>query len=171
MAANGSIYKADSGSLVPPLPEVGISTQAVHAGETRWKPYHALVDPIFQTSTYTFERMQEVIDYEEAHKQGQPVARFEYGRYGNPTVAAAEAGLAALEHAESAIQVASGMAAITYPLLHLLPAGSHVVMTDDSYRRTRQFCETYLARYNVGCTVVPLGDYAALEAAIRPETR
>jgi cystathionine gamma-synthase len=134
----------------------------VHAGEVRWKPYHALVDPIFQTSTYTFEKMAEVIEYEESHKQGQPIDRFEYGRYGNPTVAAAEARLAALEHAESAIQVASGMAAISYALLHLLPAGSHVVMTDDSYRRTRQFCETYLKRFNVDCTVVPFGDEEAL---------
>src|SRR5512133_3898118 len=171
MAANGSIYKADSGSLVPPLQEVGISTQSVHSGETRWKPYHALVDPIFQTSTYTFERMQEVIDYEESHKQGHPIDRYEYGRYGNPTVSAAEARLAALEHADGAILVASGMAAVTYPLLYLLPAGSHVIITDDSYRRTRQFCETYLKRFNVDCTVVPLGDYEALEAAIRPETR
>jgi cystathionine gamma-synthase len=152
-------------------PHSGISTQAVHAGEMRWKPYHALVDPVFQTSTYTFEKMQEVIDYEESHKQGKPIDRFEYGRYGNPTLAAAEARLAALEHADSAILVASGMAAVTYTLLHLLPSGSHVVITDDSYRRTRQFCETYLKRFQVDCTVVPLGDYEALEAAIRPETR
>ncbi len=171
MAANRSSVQSLSENEPLGSVEPGLSTQAVHSGETRWKPYHALVDPVFQTSTYTFERMQEVIDYEESHKQGQPIDRFEYGRYGNPTVAAAEARLAALEHAESAIQVASGMAAITYALLHLLPAGSHVVMTDDSYRRTRQFCETYLKRYNVDCTVVPLGDYEALEAAIRPETR
>lgn len=171
MAANGAAHPTGSGSLVPPTQQAGLSTQAVHSGETRWKPYHALVEPIFQTSTYTFERMQEVIDYEESHKQGHPIDRYEYGRYGNPTVAAAEARLAALEHAESAIQVASGMAAVTYTLLHLLPAGSHVVMTDDSYRRTRQFCETYLQRFSVECTVVPLGDYEALEAAIRPETK
>ena len=63
------------------------------------------------------------------------------------------------------------MAAITYTLLHLLPAGSHVIMTDDSYRRTRQFCEDYLKKINVTCTVVPFGDYDNLEAAIRPETR
>ncbi len=63
------------------------------------------------------------------------------------------------------------MAAVTFPLLHLLPAGSHVVITDDSYRRTRQFCEEHLRRFNVSCTVVPLGDYAVLEDAIRPETR
>jgi cystathionine gamma-synthase len=166
MAAKGS-----PGNQYALSPKSGLSTQAVHSGETRWKPYHALVDPIFQTSTYTFERMQEVIDYEESHKQGNPIDRFEYGRYGNPTTAAAEARLASLEHAESAILVASGMAAITFPLLHLLPSGSHVIITDDSYRRTRQFCETYLKRFNVSCTIVPLGDYDALEAAIRPETR
>ncbi len=171
MAVNGSNHKKNSANPVPPSQETGQSTQAVHAGETRWKPRHALIEPIFQTSTYTFEKMAEVIAYEESHEQGHLIDRFEYGRYGNPTVSAAEARLAALEHAESAIQVASGMAAVTYPLLHLLPAGSHIVMTNDSYRRTRQFCENYLKRFQVDCTVVPLEDYDALEAAIRPETR
>jgi cystathionine gamma-synthase len=171
MSANRPVNAAETDPQMKTEPTSGVSTQAVHSGEVRWKPYHALIEPIFQTSTYTFERMAEVVEYEESHKQGNPIDRFEYGRYGNPTVAAAEARLAALEHAEAAIQVASGMAAITYTLLHLLPSGSHVIMTDDSYRRTRQFCETYLPRFNVGCTVVPLGDEAALENAIRPETR
>jgi len=71
---------------------VGISTSAVHAGEIRPKSYHALVDPIFQTSTFTFEKMAEVIEYEESHVQGHPIDRFEYGRYGNPTIAAAVRG-------------------------------------------------------------------------------
>ncbi len=114
--------------------------------------------------------MEEVIEFEEAHGFGL-AERFEYGRYGNPTVAASEARLAALEKADGAIQVASGMAALTYTFLHLLPTGSHIVMTDDSYRRTRQFCENHLKRLGIGCSVVPLGDYAALEAAIRPETK
>jgi cystathionine gamma-synthase len=150
---------------------LGTSTRSVHAAESRHKPAHALVDPIFQTSTYTFESMDEVIAFEEAHAKGEHVDRFEYGRYGNPTVAAAEARLAALENGEDAIQVASGMAALTFTFLHLLPTGSHIVMTDDSYRRTRQFCENHLKRLGIGCSVVPLGDYAALEAAILPETK
>ena len=70
-----------------------------------------------------------------------------------------------------AVQVASGMAALAYTFLRFLPSGSHVVMTDDSYRRTRQLCEEHLKPFAVTCTVVPHGDYAALEAAIRPETR
>ncbi len=162
----------------PPLPAAagasafsGPSSRSVHSGEARIKPGHALVDPVFQTSTYTFDNMADVCTYQQAHVLGEEVEQFEYGRYGNPTVAAAEARLAALEGAESAIQVASGMGAITSTLLNLLPAGSHVIMTNDSYRRTRQFCETFLKRFRISCTVIPLGDYPALEAAIRPETR
>jgi cystathionine gamma-synthase len=156
--------------LQPVQPNAGPSTRSVHAGEQRHKPGDSLIEPLFQTSTYTFENMAEVIDFQESHVFGL-ADRFEYGRYGNPTVAASEARLAALEKAEGAIQVASGMAALTYTFLHLLPSGSHIVMTDDSYRRTRQFCENFLKRLGVACSVVPLGDYAALEAAIRPETR
>ncbi|MBP7693471.1 MAG: PLP-dependent transferase, partial [Anaerolineales bacterium] len=147
------------------------STRCVHARETRVKPQHALVEPIFQTSTYTFDNMADAVAYQEAHLHGQVAERFEYGRYGNPTTAAAEARLAALEGAETAVLVASGMAALTYTFLKLLPSGSHIVMTDDSYRRTRQFCEEWLKPFNVSCAVVPLGDFDALEAAIRPETR
>lgn len=146
-------------------------TRSVHAGEYRTKPGYALVDPIFQTSTYTFDNMAEMVAYQEAHNHGHVDERFEYGRYGNPTVAAAEARLASLEHAETAIQVASGMAALNFTFLSLLSAGNHIVMTDDSYRRTRQFVEEHLMKYGVECTVVPLGDFDALEAAIRPQTR
>jgi len=147
------------------------STASVHAGETRLKPQHALIDPIFQTSSYTFDNMADAVAFQEAHNQGHVDDRFEYGRYGNPTIAAAEERLAALEHAETAILVASGMAALAYTFLQYLPSGSHVVITDDSYRRTRQLVEDHLKKFNVTCTVVPLGDFDALEAAIRPETR
>src|SRR5690606_38851733 len=63
---------------------------------------------------------------------------------------------------------ASGMNAITSTLLAMLPAGSHIVLTDDCYRRTRQFIRTMLARLGVAHSVVPAGDLAALEAAIVP---
>jgi cystathionine gamma-synthase len=63
------------------------------------------------------------------------------------------------------------MAAVTATLLTLLSAGSHIVMTDDCYRRTRQFVKQFLNRYAVEATQVPVGDYEALEAAIRPTTR
>lgn len=148
----------------------GLSTRCVHAGATRSKPYHALVEPIVQTSTFMFDDTADVIAYQEARMKGTGT-RVEYGRYGNPTVEAAEKRLAGLEHADGSIMFSSGMTAVTTALLTLLPGGSHLVMTDDCYRRTRQFCREFLSRLGVTCTVVPMGDYDALEAAICPETR
>ncbi len=99
---------------------------------------------------------------------GEHLEREEYGRYGNPTVNAVEAKLALLDGGDDAVLYASGMAAVTSVLLASLPTGAHIVMTDDCYRRTRQFCQTYLRRLGIDTTVVPMGDYEALEAAIRP---
>jgi cystathionine gamma-synthase len=147
------------------------STNSVHAGEVRVKPLHALIEPIFQTSSYTFDNMADVVAYQDAHNKGHVHDQFEYGRYGNPTIAAVEERIAALEHAETAILVASGIAALAYTFLQYLPSGSHIIITDDSYRRTRQFVEDQLRKFNMTCTVVPLGDFDALESAIRPETR
>jgi cystathionine gamma-synthase len=148
-----------------------LSTRVVHAGEKRRKPYHALTTPIAQTSTYTFQNTQDLVDCMEAKLWGDPVEREEYGRYGNPTIAAAEAKLADLDGGEAACLFSSGMAAVTTTLLSLLSAGSHVILTDDCYRRTRQFVAKFLARFGVEATQVPMGDYEALEAAIRPNTR
>ena len=149
----------------------GPSTTAVHAGATRPNAHHALTPPVVQTATYTFENTADLCDFMDARMWGAAKGRTEYGRYGNPTVAAAEAKLAALEGAEAAVLYSSGMAAVTSTLLTLLQAGAHVVITDDSYRRTRQFCLNFLKKFGVDCTVVPMGDYEALEAAIRPTTR
>lgn len=158
-----------SAAHLPPQP--GPSTRAVHAGTTRSKPYHALIEPIVQTATYTFENSADVCAFQEAHKLGQANGRQEYGRYGNPTVAAAEARLAALEGAQGAIMFASGMAAETSVLLALLSSGDHLIITDDCYRRTRQFIQEFLPRFGVTFSVAAMGDYAALEAAIQPNTR
>jgi cystathionine gamma-synthase len=139
---------------------------SVHGGEPRPKPGHALATPILQTATYTFGNTQEVRD----HFDGK-IERVDYGRYGNPTQRVAEAKLAALEGAEDCLLFASGMAAVTTTLFAILSRGTHVVVTDDSYRRTRQFLNQTLQRYGIEVSTVPSGDYAALEEAIRPTTR
>ena len=144
----------------------GISTDAVHAGEPRAKPGNALATPIMQTATFTFASTQELRDHFE-HR----IEREEYGRYGNPTQRIAELKLAALEGAEDGLLFASGMAAMTTTLFAMLSRGAHVVVTDDSYRRTRQFLNQVLHRYGVEVSTVPAGDYQALEDAIRPTTR
>jgi cystathionine gamma-synthase len=144
----------------------GPSTRAVHGGETRPKPANALTEPIVQTATYTFASTAELAD----HFEGR-IEREEYGRYGNPTQRVAERKLAALEGAEEGLLFASGMAAITTTLFAMLSKGAHVVVTDDAYRRTRQFLLQILRRYGVEISVVPAGDYDRLEEAIRQTTR
>src|SRR5207245_4005517 len=147
------------------LPQ-GISTLAVHAGEPRPKFGNALATPIVQTATYTFTDTQELRDHFERR-----IEREEYGRYGNPTQRIAEEKLAALEGAGDCLLFASGMAAVTTTLYAVLSHGSHAVITDDSYRRTRQFLTQVLHRYGVEVSVAPAGDYQAIEEAIRPTTR
>ncbi len=146
-------------------------TRSVHAGAARSNPHHALIDPIYQTATYTFDDMNDVRQFHENHLHGQPDDRLEYGRYGNPTVAAAEQRVAQLEGAQAAVMFASGMAAISALMFGVLSASDHVILTDDCYRRTRQLVGQLLPRWGITCSVVPFGDYAALEAAIQPNTR
>ena len=138
----------------------------MHAGEPRPKPGHSLATPIIQTATFTFGNTQELKD----HFDGK-TERVEYGRYGNPTQRIAEMKLAALEGAEACLLFASGMAAMTTTLFAMLSRGTHVVVTDDSYRRTRQFLNQTLHKYGIEVSTVPAGDYDALEDAIRPTTR
>jgi cystathionine gamma-synthase len=147
-------------------PQLGPSTQAVHAGEPRTKDANAIVTPIIQSATYTFANTQEICD----HFEGR-IERDEYGRYGNPTQRVAECKLAALEGAEDGLLFASGMAAITTTLFAMLSRGAHVVVTDDAYRRTRQFLHQILRRYGVEVSTVPAGDYQRMEEAVRQTTR
>ena len=79
--------------------------------------------------------------------------------------------LAALEGGELALLFSSGMAAVTTTLLSFLSSGDHIILTDDCYRRTREFGINFLRRFGVESTVVAMGDYAGLEASIRPNTR
>jgi len=141
-------------------------TTAVHGGEKRPRPGNAITTPIFQTATYVFRDTAELVDYMSGNTE-----REEYGRYGNPTQRIAEEKCAALEGAEAGLGFASGMAAITTALFAVLSQGQHVIMTDDCYRRTRQFCRGMLGKFGVEVSIVETGDYDALEAAVTPRTR
>ncbi|MGB9669161.1 MAG: trans-sulfuration enzyme family protein [Anaerolineales bacterium] len=157
-----------------PLPFIpssnGNSTRSVHDGHSP-NPYHSITDPLVSTATYTFENTQELKQYMRQKFGGEPTQRSEYGRYGNPTISAAEKRLAALESAEDALLFASGMQAIATVLFHLLSRGDHLIITDNIYRKSRQFCTVTLPRYGIDCTVVPINNFEALEKAILPNTR
>ncbi|HWE24764.1 MAG TPA: aminotransferase class I/II-fold pyridoxal phosphate-dependent enzyme [Myxococcales bacterium] len=139
------------------------STLAVHGGEERRKAHDAVTTPIVCSATYAFGDTAEIVRYFEGDLE-----REEYGRYGNPTVRAAEKKIAALEGAEDCALFATGMAAVTTALFELLKSGDHLILTSDCYRRTRQFVRTFLSRFGVSHTLVEPGDIAALEDAVRP---
>ncbi len=147
-------------------PTPGDSTRAVHGGEREHQQSDALTTPIYQTSTFWFRNSEELRAYQEGR-----AARDEYGRYGNPTWRAVERKLCLLEGAEQAVLFASGMCAATTLFLALLPRGSHLVVTSDCYRRTRQFIEQFLTQQGVETTVIAPSDPKQLEQALRDETR
>jgi cystathionine gamma-synthase len=152
-------------------PKKGSGTRVIHDGvDRKKKTEHSMTMPIVQSATYTFSDTADLSEFMHGKVwSGTTNGREEYGRYGNPTVQAVENKLAQLEGGEDAVLFASGMAALTTVLLASLPTGTHIIMTDDCYRRTRQFCETWLLRLGIETSIVPVADYDAIEAAIQPK--
>ena len=149
-----------------PTDSMGFSTRSIHAGEDRLRYADSITTPIVQTSTYAFKDSKEIEAYT---KHGK--ARYEYGRYGNPTEKVVEHRLAALADAEDCVVFGSGMSAIITTILSLVRSGDHIVITDDAYKKTLEFCSSYIQRFGVDCTILPFGDYDALDKSIRPNTR
>jgi cystathionine gamma-synthase len=143
-----------------------VSTLAVHAGESREKSQHSITDPIFCSSTYTFADTSSVIEYIE-----KKLPRDEYGRYGNPGERVVERKLAALDGGEDAVLFSSGMAAFSGLLLARLNAGDEIILFDECYHRSREFCVKHLSRFGVSVRQVPACDYDALAEAITDRTR
>ena len=144
----------------------GSATSSVHAGELRQQEANAITTPIYQTSTFWFRNSKEVTDFQEGKSK-----REEYGRYGNPTWRSVERKISALEGGEETVLFASGMCAATTTFMALLPEGSHLIVTSDCYRRTRQFINQFLSRMSVETTVIEPSNLEAFEAAIRPNTK
>ncbi|PQY86310.1 trans-sulfuration enzyme family protein [Cronobacter sakazakii] len=133
------------------------ATLSVHSG-THHDQHGAVMPPIYATSTYAQPAPGEHTGYE-------------YSRSGNPTRHALERAIAELEAGSQGFAFASGLAAIS-TVLELLDKESHIVAVDDVYGGTYRLLENMRKR-TAGLTVswVKPDDLAALEAAIRPETR
>jgi cystathionine beta-lyase/cystathionine gamma-synthase len=138
-------------------PDARFSTICIHAGQTPEPGTGAIITPIFQTSTYVQEELGK-------HKG------FEYARTQNPTRAALEANLAAIEGGKAAYAFASGMAAID-AITTMLKAGDHVVVTDNTYGGTFRLFDKVLTRYQLEFSYVDTSRPEEVERAIRPNTR
>ncbi len=96
---------------------------------------------------------------------------YTYAREGHPNAEVLAQKIDALEGAEGGLIVGSGMAAVTATFLGLLKAGDHVVGGDQLYGRSLRMMKEELPRFGVATTFADPTDAAAIEAAIRPETR
>ena len=143
----------------------GFDTRAVRAGQVR-TPEGEHSEPIFPTSSYVFADAAEAAARFAGERPGNI-----YSRFTNPTVRTFERRLAALEGGEACVATASGMSAILATCMGLLKAGDHLVSSRSIFGTTTVLFSTYLARFGVETTYVPLADLSAWERAIRPETR
>lgn len=138
--------------------QTGLQTIAIHGGQSPDSATGAVIPPIYATSTYAQTAPGQ-------HKG------YEYSRSQNPTRAAFEAGLAAIEGGKAGFAFASGLAAEN-AVLDLLDHGSHIIVSEDVYGGSWRLFHRVRARTaNLSLTHVDASDPAAIRAAITPQTR
>ena len=133
------------------------STICIHAGQIPDPSTGAIITPIYQTSTYVQQALGQHRGYE-------------YARTQNPTRAALEANVAAIENGGEGFAFASGMAAIG-AVMTLLRSGDHVVVTHDTYGGTYRLFEQVLRKYQLDFTYVDTSQTDEIARAIRPNTK
>ncbi|EID17277.1 cystathionine gamma-synthase [Mycolicibacterium phlei] len=136
----------------------GQATRAIHAVRPDLST-GAVNAPIYASSTFAQDGV------------GGLRGGFEYARTGNPTRAALERSLAAVESAGYGRAFSSGMAATDCALRALLRPGDHVVMPDDAYGGTFRLIDKVFTQWGIGYTAVSLADLDAVRAAITDKTR
>ena len=142
----------------------GMSTRAIHLGYDPATAQGALTPPIYQTSTYAFETVEQGAEYFAGTKAG-----YIYGRTRNPTQALLEQRIADLEGAEAGLALASGMAAITATFWTIVQAGDRVIADKILYGNSYTFFAKGLTRFGVEVEFADLCDPEALaRATARP---
>ena len=141
-------------------------TLAIHAGQIPDAATGARALPIYQTTSFVFDSADHAASLFNLQTFGNV-----YSRLSNPTVAALEERIAALENGRAAVACASGMAAEATALMTILQAGDHVVAAGALYGGTVTMLGVNLAKFGVEASFVDATDPAAFAAAMRPNTR
>lgn len=145
--------------------EWGLATRGIRSGQRRTHEAEHN-EPIFATSSFVFDSAAEA-----AARFADELPGNIYSRFSNPSVRLFQERLAAMEGGECCIATASGMSAILATCMALLRSGDHIVCSSSVFGSTVSLFDKILPRFDVGTSFVPLADYAAWEAAIRPNTR
>ena len=143
------------------------ATKLIHAGDgTDTGATPSLTTPIYETTTFVFDSVADVIKYTEGKLNG-----YLYSRYENPTVVAVEQKVAALDGAEQALAFSSGMAAISTAMLTLLKAGDEIVCCSAIYGGTFHILEDLLPKLGIGRRFVSIDALADPASVIGPKTK
>jgi len=134
------------------------STLVIHSNRSYESQSNSILFPIHQTATYIHESVGVTKGYG-------------YSRGANPTVNALEQAIAAVEGTASALCFRSGMAAISTLCLALLKSGDHVILSDVIYGGTTRLFQQVLGNFEIAYSYADTSDLAAVEQAIRPNTR
>ena len=145
---------------------LNFDTLSVHAGHHPDSDHGARAIPIYQTTSYVFRDVEHAAGLFNLERQGHI-----YSRISNPTVAALEERLAALEGGVGAIATASGMSALFLAIATLMGAGHHIVSSSSLYGGSNNLLATTLPRFGIRTTFVDPRDTDGFRNAIRPETR
>lgn len=145
--------------------QAGISTKLIHVGESPDPTTGAVIPPIYQSTTFAFETNESIFDLMEGRSPG-----YIYTRYGNPNYTMAEAKIAALEGGESALVLASGMAATSTALLAILKTGDHLITHADVYGGSFGLFHEVLPRFGIEVSFVDFCDMDSIQKAIKPAT-
>jgi O-acetylhomoserine (thiol)-lyase len=141
-------------------------TLAIHAGQVPDRETGARALPIYQTTSFVFDSAEHAAQLFNLQTFGNV-----YSRLSNPTVAALEERVAALEGGRAAVACASGMAAEAMALMTLLQAGDHVVAAGALYGGSVTMLAVNLAKFGIETTFVDATRPEAWAAAVRPNTR
>ena len=142
-----------------------LETLAVREGQER-SQFNEHSEALYLTSSFVFDSAAQAA----ARFSGEEAGNV-YSRFTNPTVAAFQDRLAALEGAEACVATASGMSAILSLVMALCSSGDHVVASTGLFGATQQLLGTIMPRFGIRTTFVAQTDVAAWHAAIQPETK
>ena len=120
-----------------------------------------LVAPIYQSVKFTFDDVEESQRQSRGEREG-----YAYSRVSNPTLRQLELTLAELQGRDACLLTASGIAAVSLPLLALCRQGDHVIVFAESYQPTRYVVRRMLARYGIRHTLLSIEDTAAIEQTL-----
>lgn len=141
-------------------------TLSLHAGHRPDPTTGARAVPIYQTTSYTFDSVDEAAGMFNLEQPGHI-----YSRISNPTVAVLEERIAALENGVGAVATASGQAALFMAIATLMGSGGHIVASRNIYGGSHQMLNVTLPRFGITTTFVDPRNLDAWKAAITPDTR